>query len=291
MKGGVVVMLQALEALASAGVLEGSRIIVALTGDEEDTGDPLEVSRRDLMEAARRSDVALGFEGSVGSTGLATIARRGFTGWELRVTATPGHSSLIFSPEYGAGAIYEAARVLNAFYQELRGEEYLTFSPGVVLGGTEVGYEPVLSRGTASGKTNVIPQSVLVAGDLCFISEEQRERTKRRMEEILRSSLPRAQATLTFQDSYPAMSPTQGNLRLLEQLDQISRELGFGPVRAVDPGERGAADVSFAAPYLDALDGMGLAGTGGHTVEEAADLRSLPIMAKRAAILIHRLTR
>ncbi|MGB5301537.1 MAG: M20/M25/M40 family metallo-hydrolase, partial [Gemmatimonadota bacterium] len=85
MKGGDVVILYALRAMADAGVLENARIIVALLGDEEATGDPLTVSRADLYDAARRSDAALGFEGGVGGLNSATVARRGFTGWTLDV--------------------------------------------------------------------------------------------------------------------------------------------------------------------------------------------------------------
>ena len=290
MKGGNVVILYALKALQVVGALEDTSITVFLTGDEEDTGDPLSLSRRDLLDAARRNSVALGFEGGVGGIGTATVARRGFTGWELRVTGKPGHSSLIFKEDFGSGAIYEASRILKNFYDELRGEEYLTFSPGIILGGTTAHYDPVQSRGDAFGKTNVIPETVVVAGDLRFISEEQRERAKTRMLTITAQSLPHTSATVTFQDSYPAMSPTPGNYELLRQLNQVSRKLGYGPVKAVDPGQRGAADVSFVAPYLDALDGLGVVGSGGHTVEETVDLSSLPIMAKRAAIFIYQLT-
>ncbi len=290
MKGGNVVILYALKALQAVGALDDASITVFLTGDEEDTGDPLNLSRRDLLDAARRNDVALGFEGGVGGIGSATIARRGFTGWELRVTGKAGHSSLIFKEDFGSGAIYEASRILKNFYDELRGEEYLTFSPGIILGGTTAQYDPVQSRGDAYGKTNVIPETVVIAGDLRFISEERRERAKTRMRTIAANSLPHTSATVTFQDSYPAMSPTPGNYELLRQLDQVSRKLGYGPVEAVDPGQRGAADVSFVAPYLDALDGLGVVGSGGHTVEETVDLSSLPLMAKRAAIIIYQLT-
>jgi glutamate carboxypeptidase len=291
MKGGIIVILYALKALDSVGALEDTTITVVLTGDEEDTGDPLSVSRGPLLEAAQASDVVLGFEGGVGGTGSATVARRGFTGWELEVTGKAGHSSQIFREDFGSGAIYEVSRILNAFHEELRGDPYLTFSPGIILGGTTSEYDDVRSQGTAFGKTNVIPETVVVAGDLRFISEQQRENAKDRMRAIVARNLPLTSATISFQDSYPPMSPTDGNYALLEQLNQVSQELGFGPVVAVDPGLRGAADVSFAAPYADSLDGLGVVGTGGHTVDEKVDLSSIPIMTKRAAVFIHRLTR
>jgi glutamate carboxypeptidase len=289
MKGGDVVILFALKALADAGALENARVIVALLGDEESTGDPLAVSRADLFDAARRSDAALGFEGGVGGLNSATVARRGFTGWTLDVTATRGHSSVIFSDKYGAGAIFESARILTRFYEDLRGEDYLTFGAGLILGGTSVSHEPELDRGEAFGKTNVIPQKVTVAGDLRTLTFEQLESAKARMRAIVADSLPRATGRIRFRDSYPPMAPTAGNYALLQRLDEVSRDLGFGPIEAVDPGRRGAADISFAAQYTDALGGLGVMGSGSHTPSETVDLESIAVMTKRAALLVHRL--
>ncbi|MEE8161992.1 MAG: M20/M25/M40 family metallo-hydrolase [Acidobacteriota bacterium] len=292
MKGGNVVVLFALKALHSVGALEGASITVAFTGDEENSGDPQQISRRDLMEAAKRSDIALGFEGGIGGIGTATVARRSATDWALHVNGKRGHSSRIFNPEFGSGAIYEAARILTDFYNELGGEPYLSFSPGLILGGTTVDHEGIYSRGQAFGKDNVIPQTAVVTGDLRCISEEQLGRAKNRMQEIVSRHLPETSAEITFDDGYPAMSPTPENYSLLAQLDQVSRDLGFGAVEAIDPSKRGAADISFAAPHVQAsLDGLGVVGSGGHSEEETVDLDSLSIMTKRAAVLIYRLTR
>jgi glutamate carboxypeptidase len=289
MKGGNIVLLYALKALHSAGALKGSRIIVVLTGDEENVGSPLEVSRRDLLEAARRSDVALGFEAGIENT--ATVARRGSSDWRLEVTADTGHSSGIFSPGVGSGAIFEAARIINAFYEQLRGEQYLTFNPSVIAGGTDVTFDNRDDRGAATGKTNVIAQTVVVRGDLRFISEKQREAAKAKMTEIVSRSLPQTKSQITFEDNYPAMSPTPENYALLKTLDQASRDLGLGGVEAFDPGGRGAGDISFVAPFISGLDGLGARGGGSHTADEFAELDTLSIQIKRAALLIYRLTR
>ena len=146
-------------------------------------------------------------------------------------------------------------------------------------------------RGTAFGKSNVIAGDAVVSGDLRSISPEQLERTRRRMREIAAQNLPHTSAELTFQEGYPPMAPTEGNKRLLALADQASRDLGLGPVEATDPNQAGAADISFVASRVDmALDGLGMKGTGGHTVEETADLDTLAIQAKRAAVLLHRLS-
>jgi glutamate carboxypeptidase len=291
MKGGNLVILYALKALHAAGVLAGTSITVALIGDEESPGHPIKISRRDLIEAGIEADVALGFEGGVGSANSATVARRGSSGWTLRVTGTRGHSSQIFGEHYGSGAIFEAARILNAFHENVRGEEYLTFNPGVMLGGTDVEYDPAFNRGTSFGKTNVIAQTVVVDGGLRFISEEQKERARSKMREIVGDHLPGTSAEIEFRDGYPAMPPTAGNRGLFELFDEVSRDLGLGAVDAVDPGARGAADISFVAPYVDGLAGLGPLGDGGHTIEESVELGSLRTATVRAALLIYRLTR
>jgi glutamate carboxypeptidase len=293
MKGGNLVILLALQALHHVGALEDANVSVAFTGDEEHTGDPLDIDRRDLIAAGSRSDVALGFEGNVGGLRKATVARRGFVGWTLEVTGTRAHSSVIFREDLGSGSIFEAARILSAFHEELRGEQYLTFSPGIILGGTAVEYDAPENRGTAFGKTNVIPERTVVAGDLRAISPEQAEGTKQRMRAIVERHLPGTSATIRFRDSYPPMPPTEGNYAVLARLDGVSRDLGYGPVGEVDPGSRGAADISFVAAHVreGALSGLGPEGDGAHTVHETLNLNTVPIMAQRAALLVYRLTR
>ena len=287
MKGGDVVLLFALKTLQDAGALDQRRVIVMLTGDEESPGEPLTISRRDLIEAAKRSDVALSFEATVRNT--ATVARRGASFWTLEVTGSTGHSMGIFGPDRGSGAVFEAARILNAFHEQLRGERYLTFNPSVIVGGTHIDF--AVDHGAATGKMNVVAQKVIVRGDLRFISEEQKESTRAKMRDIVRRNLPKTNATITFQDAYPAMSPTPANGQLLRQLAQISVELGGAAVEPLDASERGAGDISFAAPYTPGLDGLGIRGLGAHAPGESAELASFSLLIKRAAILMYRLTR
>jgi glutamate carboxypeptidase len=252
---------------------------------------PLSISRKDLVEAGKWADIALGFEGGVreGEVEYATVARRSSTDWILEVEGTMGHSSRIFGEDLGAGAVFEAARILNSFYEEVRGEEYLTFNAGAILGGTDVSYDPEATRGTAFGKTNVVPQKVMVHGGIRAISDEQLERARSRMRAVVASSLPRTSASITFTDGYPPMSPSEANFTLLAAYSQVSEDLGYGPVEALDPGLRGAADISFVAPYAPGLSGIGTQGSGAHSPQERIDLESISVAAKRAAVLILRL--
>lgn len=293
MKSGNVVIVYALKALQAVGALHDIPVIVAYTGDEEKTGKPLSISRKHLIEAGQWADIGLGFESAIHRDGTdwATVARRSSSGWLLTVEGKQAHSSGIFSEEDGAGAIFEAARILNAFYDEVRGEQHLTFNAGTIQGGTDVDYDAQQNRGTTFGKTNVIPRKVVVHGGIRTISQEQLDRAKAAMTAIVAQSLPHTSASIEFSEGYPPMFPTDGNRRLMAALSRINVALGRGPMQALDPSLRGAADVSFVAPYTDALAGLGAIGAGGHTPHESLELDSLPLAIKRTAILIYRLSR
>jgi glutamate carboxypeptidase len=290
MKGGDVIIVEALRALKAAGVLDRLSITVVMHGDEEDAGAPLDAARATLTDAAKRSQVALGFEDGSGDPHTAVISRRSAGSWTVRTTGVPGHSSQIFRDDIGAGAVFEAARILQGFRERLGGQQYLTFNPGVILGGSEVKYDTAQSGGSAFGKTNVVSGQAIVSGDIRALSPEQLERAKTTMREVVGQHLPKTTAELTFDDGYPPMAPTDGNRRLLTIHDSVSRALGLGSVVAVDPSRAGAADVSFAAPYVPmVIDALGLAGWDDHSDKETANLNWLPRLTKRAAVLIYRL--
>ena len=292
MKGGDVVMIHALKALHDVKALDSLRVRVVMTGDEELTGEPLVAARAALVEAARGADIALGFEDGPGDPKTAVIARRGTTGWQLRVKAKPAHSSQIFRDDIGSGAIYEAARILTGFRETLGGEPHLTFNPGVMLGGTTVDLDTALARGTAAGKENVVAAQAVVMGDLRTLSVDQLNRAKERMQKIVAAPLAHAESTLTFEEGYPPLSPSPGNERLLALYDQASRDVGAGPVTAVNPDRAGAADVSFVAGEVKMIiDGIGLMGNSDHTPQETADLSTLPSQTKRAALLLYRISK
>ena len=181
------------------------------------------------------------------------------------------------------------SRILNRFYEEVRGEEYLTFNPGILLGGTFVDYDVKSGQGSAFGKSNVVSQTAIVKGGLRFISEEQKEGARAKMRNIVAQSLPQTSAKISFTDSYPAMGPKEANLQLLKELNRVSLDLNQGEVVAYDPGKRGAADTSFVAEYVACLDGLGTMGSAAHTPEETVNLNTIEALTKRAAVMIYRL--
>jgi glutamate carboxypeptidase len=278
--------------MKAAGTLAGSDITVFLTGDEEDAG-PVELSRRHLLAEGRRADVALDFEGLVQDEGrdMGSTARRSSDEWTLTVTAQGGHSSGIFSPGSGHGAIYEAARIIDAFRLRLR-EDKLTFNVGLIGGGDSAELDKDRIRIRATGKPNIIASTAVVRGDIRAISREQIARTQAGMRAIVGQPLSGAKAEIVFHaDGYPPMAPTEGNRALLSRLNLVNRDMGLEPQGELDPLKRGAADISFVAADVDSLAGLGPASRGDHAPGETVDIASIFRQAKRAAILMSRLSR
>jgi glutamate carboxypeptidase len=292
-KGGMVVMVAALRAMQAAGTLKDADIEIVLTGDEEDNGLPIDVARRDLIGAGKRADVALDFEGLAQENGrdMGSIARRSSDSWEVRATGKGGHSSGIFGPAAGNGAIYELARIIAAFRTDLP-EQNLTFNVGLVAGGSNAALDEAKIRATATGKTNIIPELAIARGDLRVLSPEQQRRVMAKMREIVARHLPGTSAEIVFDEGgYPSMAPTVGNRALLDRLNVVNRDLGLAEMPALDPLKRGAGDIGFVAADVDGLVGLGTAGDGAHAPGETVDLKSLDRQAKRAAILMTRLSR
>lgn len=290
MKGGDVVLITALKALQEAGQLKDMNLIVYFTGDEESSGSPHALARQDFIERARTCSVALAFETAQGLHTVAA-ARRGIGDWELNVTARTGHSSRVFSDSAGYGAIYEAARIINSFREQLSNEAYLTSNPGMIAGGSNLKLDRQNARAEALGKTNIISPAAHATGDLRFISETQKNAAREKMKAIVAASLPGTQSTITFTDGLPSMEPTAGNLQLVKELDKVTRDMGIGETVAGDPGARGAGDVSDIAQYVYCLDGLGASGNGAHKAGETINLNEFPLLTQRAAIFIYRLTR
>ena len=290
-KGGMAVMIAALRAMKTAGTLKQADSRVVLTGDEEDAGDPIEVTRGPLMEAGKWADIAFDFEGLAQKAGkdMGSIARRSSDSWTLIVSGRSGHSSGVMHPDYGAN--YELARIIDAFRREL-GEDKLTYNVGMVGGGATAEMDSGRIRLNATGKTNIIAATAVARGDLRALTQDQIDRTKAKMRSIVAQSLPGTTTQISFdKGGYPPMAPTEGSRALLARLNVVNADMGLEQMGELDPMERGAGDISFVATDVDGLVGLGPAGSGSHAPGESVDIPSIARQAKRTAILMSRLAR
>ncbi|MBO9696601.1 MAG: M20/M25/M40 family metallo-hydrolase [Sphingopyxis sp.] len=291
-KGGMVVIVAALRAMKAAGTLSDANIEIHMTGDEEDSGTPIEKARADLIAAGKRSDVALDFEGLVRDNGadMGSVARRSSDSWTVTATGRSAHSSGIFSAAAGDGAIYELTRIIHRFRTELP-EPNLTFNVGLIAGGQQAELDAGGIRATVNGKTNIIAPVAVARGDLRALSPDQIERVKAKMAAIVAEHAPGTDAKIAFDPGgYPSMAPTDGNRALLAKLNGVNRDLGLAEMAPLDPLKRGAGDISFVAADVDGLAGLGPYSTGDHAPGEAVDIPSISRQATRAAILMSRLS-
>src|SRR3954451_9326896 len=291
MKGGLVIMLSALKALNENHALDGVNITVFLTGDEERPGEPLSIARRDLIEAGKNSDAALEFEGGGqnGGKDAASITRRSSYQWVLTASGKTAHSSGVFSKNVGDGAIYEIARILDRFNHELR-EPSLTYNVGLIVGGTNASYDVGTATGTAAGKVNVVAAQAQAVGDMRTVTDEQYHRVQDKMRSIVADHLPGTSAEIEFKDGYPSMPETAGNKELLKQLNEVNRSLNMDIMEPLDASRRGAGDLSFVAPYVASISGLGAYGGGAHAPGETIRLERQPEQTRRVALYLYKLT-
>ncbi|MFN9579003.1 MAG: peptidase dimerization domain-containing protein, partial [Novosphingobium sp.] len=221
---------------------------------------------------------------------LGSLARRAAGIWTVTGPARSAHYSGIFSAAAGEGAIYPLAAILTAFRQELP-EPNLTFNVGMVAGGASAAIAPSGANAEATGKSNIIPGQAVAMGDLRALSPESIARAEAKMRAIVARPFNGGTATLEFEDKYPPMAPTEGNRALLAKLNRVNVTLGLPEMPVLDPLKRGAGDVSFVAVDVDSLAGLGPASSGDHTADETVDIPSLWRQAKRAALLMTRLSR
>jgi glutamate carboxypeptidase len=286
-KGGIVVMWSALKALYDVGELQHRDITIVLTGDEENSGKPLSISRAPLIDAAQDREVALDFEPAFQLNSV-TTARRGTSNWTLHTAGHSAHSSVIFQPHVGDGAIFEMARILNTLREKFVDEQYASFNPGLMVGGTTASLSPDTTTATGSGKKNIVAQTAVAQGDIRYISISQKEAMKALITHTVSEHLPGTSGEVVFVDSAPPMPPTPANEALLKQYSDISQHLGFGSVEAVDPATRGAGDLSHVVHIVPAcMGGLGPIGRGMHTDAETLDVPTLAVNAKRVALLMN----
>ncbi|MFI4956366.1 MAG: M20/M25/M40 family metallo-hydrolase [Gammaproteobacteria bacterium] len=285
MKGGLLVILYALEALHAEGKLAGKHITVALLGDEEQTSQPWEVSRQALLKAAQSADVAIGFE-FARADNVAVVERRGTTNWMLEVHAQGGHSSRVGQAECGSGAIYHAARLLQCMHEEMTKHLGMTLNPGRIAGGSMVKEQG--AQAEVSGPSNIIATHAIVHGDMRFTHMQQFDDVVHSMQHHAKDPHdPHVQVTLTFSSPKPAMERTPGNDALLKRVSDISVSLGREPVHAVDRMIAGASDMNMVSPYVPAcIDSLGVLGGGAHSEHEWIDIASFPFVVERVKRLL-----
>ena len=266
MKGGVVVMLYALQKVLPSLDLSKVRLAVLLNADEE-TGS---AESHDLIYAtAKESFAALSFE-PCGPSKRFTCARKGVTSVEIACTGIPGHAGAKYKE--CASAIQALCALVTKLYTLRDDERDISFNAGVISGGTA---------------ENVVAPSALCRCEFRYFDESLKPSLSEKILEICQEEVvPQVKTKVTFGASHPAVDISPQSQALLDLALAICKEQGIDRHHEKTGG---AGDISMAAQAgIGVLDGLGLAGDKMHTTQEVVYLDSLPEQIELAAELIKR---
>jgi glutamate carboxypeptidase len=266
MKGGIVVAMLALRALAERAGAAMPRLALLLTADEE-TGS--QSSRALIEEQARQSEAVLVLEPSLPGGALKT-ARKGCGEFELRVTGVAAHVGI--EPEKGASAILELCDQVLEIERLQDVSAGTTLTVGLVSGGTRANVVPAEARATIDARVFLAAESDRVTRALLG----------------LRPGRPGVQVHVSGGFDRAPLERSASVIRLFEVARSVGDQLG----QAVTEGATGgASDGNITAGLgVPTLDGLGAIGDGAHAAHEHVVLEALPGRAALVAGLILRLS-
>ena len=256
MKGGNYIALEALRQLQRAGEATRLPVTVLFNGDEE-VGSP---STHDFIKAeAARHRFVLVPEPAKPDGGVVT-GRYAIARFSLEATGRPSHAGAQLAE--GRSAIREIAKQILRI-EEMTSED-CTFSVGVVHGGHWVNC--VATSCSAEVLSMAKRQQDLDRGVAAMLA--------------LRSSSEGVRLEAKQTVTRPVWEPDERGLALWKVASDIARGLGF----EIPPqSSGGGSDGNFTgAMGIPTLDGLGVAGVGGHTLGEHIAVESL---ARRGRLL------
>jgi len=260
MKGGNFIALEAIRQLLRAGIATSRPVTVLFTSDEE-VGSP---STRDLIEAeAARHAVVLVPEPARPDGGVVT-GRYAIARFNLRTIGKPSHAGARLAD--GRSAIREMCRQVVAI--EAMTSESVTYSVGVIHGGQWV-------------------NCVATYCDAESLSMAKRQEDLDEAVEKMLALKPTGndvQLVVTRGVTRPVWEPDAKVMTLYETARGIANRIGFD-INHQSAG--GGSDGNFTgAMGIPTLDGLGVQGAGGHTLEEHLMVESLVPRAKLLAGLL-----
>lgn len=265
MKGGLAIMLKAIEAFERAPFAQNVGWEILINPDEE-IGSP--GSQKLFVDAAKRSHYGLIFEPSF-SDGAFVNQRKGSANFTLIAKGKSAHAGRDFHA--GRNAIYAMSHFLYELEKLISSET--TINVGHIQGGEAV---------------NIVPDLCLCRFNLRSQSAESMERVKNQIEELLGKKREGIEFILV-QDSFrlPKIFDSKTE-KLFEEFRTCAHELNL---RFEYRESGGVCDGNIlAAEGLPTIDSLGPIGGDIHTAQEYLVLSSLTSKTKLAALFLLRLS-
>jgi len=267
MKGGIVVMVQALRVIDELGLLGRIPIKILMNGDEE-VGSPF--SSEIVRELASEASCGLIFECG-GLDNEVVVGRRGVIRFNLTATGKARHAGVKEGPK--ASAIVELSRLILALEDLNDLARGISINVGTVTGGKA---------------NNIVPDLARASFEFRFRDSEAEKGILEKIQEIVSSIItPGCGATIETLHRRPCMVPVPGTDALVSTLMDAARELD----QSVGTQERGgASDGNFLSEMgVPVIDGLGPVGDLDHSAEEYILEESLYERIELTALLLVRL--
>jgi len=262
MKGGLVVAVSVIKAMAHCGLLDSIPLTLICNSDEE-IGSPF--SRDVILAEAKKCVLGMVFECG-GLNGEIVTGRKGKAGYHLDVTGKGGHAA--FAGPDKASAILELAHKTIAFEQLNDGDREIVVNVGVIEGG--IG-------------PNSIAESAAAEIDTRFLQQLDAEETAEKIRSIAAGcSVAGTSAVLRETSSRLPMEQSIYNKELFHLVKEQATRLGINVQEELRSGGSDANTIAEAA--VPVIDGMGPVGACDHSDREYMIRESLPARTKLAAL-------
>lgn len=260
MKGGTFAALEAIRGLATLGLASPLPVTLLLTSDEE-VGSP---STHDLIEAeAKRHRYILVPEPATPDRGVIT-GRYAIARFRLTAEGRPSHAGAALAE--GRSAIREMAKQIIAI-EEMTTPD-CTFSVGIVQGGQWVNCVATTCEGEALSMAK--RQEDLDAGVARMLA--------------IQPTTAETRFTVARTVTRPVWEPNAACMALYETAQGIATRLG---ITLPHHSAGGGSDANFTGALgIASLDGLGLVGGFGHTLNEQIEVASLAERARLMAGLL-----
>lgn len=262
MKGGLVNIVFALDALQALG-LDPPVTPVVLVNSDEEIGSP--DSMRHIKRLAKVAERVFVLEPALGPAGKLKTARKGNGFFEIRVLGRAAHAGL--EPERGASAIHELSMVIQRLFALNDPERGITVNVGTIDGGL---------------RTNIVAPESRATVDIRVLTIEDARRVE---EEVLslEATTPGTELVITGTMDRPPMEKTPGNQHLWQVAQRAGAEMGL---ELEEGTSGGGSDGNVTSLFTPTLDGLGPVGDGAHASHEHVIVRTLPERAALLAMLL-----
>ncbi|NIO29572.1 MAG: M20/M25/M40 family metallo-hydrolase [Candidatus Latescibacteria bacterium] len=267
MKGGLAVIVFALEALKAVGLLDKLSLALVLSSDEE-IGS---VTSQSLLEQERKNALTCLVAECGGPSGEVVVSRNGKLGARLDCFGEGRH--------VGSGTHEKTSAILELAHKICALESLNEILPGtsINVGRIEGGLGP-----------STVPAHAFALLDVRWMEENHREAL---LEEIDRKTSephqPGCRTEFKVLNSRPAMPLHDGTRALLSELQRIGKSIG---IDIKQEHRRGSSDANFfGSAGIPTLDGLGPVGMNDHTPDESIDVPSLKQRTALLALLLESL--